>query len=158
MQGSWTRREVIGATTALGVTAVTRRAAAADSKPALLGGTPTHKSTRFPSWPIVGENDIKGLMDVLKSGLWNRLNGPVTPQFEKAWAQRLGAKHALATANGTSALFTSLSALGIGPGDEVIVPTYTFAATVNAVFLVHALPVSRPPPDRDFQELGGIRQ
>ena len=52
-----------------------------------------------------------------------------------------GAKHCLATANGTSALLTSLGALGVGPGDEVIVPPYTFVATVNAVLLLHALPV-----------------
>ena len=55
--------------------------------------------------------------------------------------QILGAKHCQAVANGTSALITSLAALGIGPGDEVLVPPYTFVATINAVLMHHALPV-----------------
>lgn len=141
MQRIFTRREMMatGSTLAGGVLA--SRASAETAKPAILGGTPTHKGSRFQSWPIVGDNDVEGIVRVLKSGVWNRLSGPVTPKFEAAWAERLGAKYALATANGTSALFTALSALEIGPGDEVIVPVYTFAATINAVFLVHALPV-----------------
>src|SRR4029079_3968472 len=61
--------------------------------------------------------------------------------FESAYASLTGAKHCLATANGTSALITSLAALGIGPGDDVIFPPYTFVATINAVLLMRALPV-----------------
>jgi dTDP-4-amino-4,6-dideoxygalactose transaminase len=61
--------------------------------------------------------------------------------FEKAYAERLGTRHCVATANGTSALFSCMNALGIGPGDEVLVPPYTFVATINVVMLQHALPV-----------------
>ena len=76
---------------------------------------------------------------VVRRGKWFR--GEQVAAFESAYASLTGAKGCLATANGTSALITSLAALGIGPGDEVIVPPYTFIATVNAVLLMHALPV-----------------
>ncbi|MCX6621332.1 MAG: DegT/DnrJ/EryC1/StrS family aminotransferase, partial [Acidobacteria bacterium] len=65
----------------------------------------------------------------------------MVPKFETDYAKALGCKGCLATANGTSALLTSINVLGIGPGDEVIVPPYTFVATVNVVLQVHALPV-----------------
>jgi len=68
-----------------------------------------------------------------------------------SWAATLGAKHCLATANGTSALIISLNALGIGPGDEVIVPPYTFVATVNAVLMQHAIPVFVDTDPETFQ-------
>src|SRR5262249_32115434 len=61
--------------------------------------------------------------------------------FERAYAGLAGVRHCVTTANGTSALFCALNALGIGPGDEVLVPPYTFVATINAVLLQHALPV-----------------
>src|SRR5262249_32220085 len=83
----------------------------------------------------------KAWKDVLHKKRWCRLGGDYAKQFEAAWAQTLGAKHCLAVANGTSALITSLAALGVGPGDEVIVPPYTFVATVNAVLMHHALPI-----------------
>lgn len=109
-------------------------------KPALLGGQPVRTSP-FPSWPVTAEGDEKALVGVLHRGRWNRLDGDVTSRFERAWAEKLGAKYCLATANGTSALFASLNALEVGPGDEVLVPPYTFVATVNVVLLQHALPV-----------------
>ena len=72
-------------------------------------------------------------------------------RFEEAWAQRLGAKYCLATTNGTSSLFAALHALGVGPGDEVIVPPYTFVATINAVLLCHAIPVFVDSDPETFQ-------
>ena len=80
--------------------------------------------------------------------------------FEAAYAELTGAKHCLATANGTSALFASLGALGVGPGDEVIVPPYTFVATVNVVLRAErAAGVRRhrprDVPDRRAQDRGG---
>ncbi len=123
-----------------------------ETKPAILGGPAVRKKTeRWTKWPIIAENDLRMITDVLKSGLWNRLSGPVTPRFEAAWANRLGAKHCLATANGTSALIIALAAMDIGPGDEVIVPPYTFAASVNAVLLHHALPVFADTDLNTFQ-------
>jgi len=143
-----TRRSVsrklgsMAAAVGIGSGARARATSAEDAKPAILGGQPTRpKGAGWTSWPIIGDNDSAMLNQVLQSRLWNRLSGPVTPKFEAAWAERLGAKHCLASANGTSALIISLAALDIGPGDEVIVPPYTFAATVNAVLLHHALPV-----------------
>lgn len=109
-------------------------------KLAVLGGKPV-RSERFPSWPVIKDNDERAWMEVLRNGRWNRLGGSLAKKFEEVWASKLGAKYCLATANGTSALFASLFALGVGPGDEVIVPPYTFVATVNAVLLRHALPV-----------------
>ncbi|MFM7591666.1 MAG: DegT/DnrJ/EryC1/StrS family aminotransferase, partial [Isosphaeraceae bacterium] len=126
--------------------------AAEEAKPAMLGGKPVRaRGTGWTHWPIIGENDVRMITDVLKSGLWNRLSGPVTPKFEAEWARRMKASHCLATANGTSALITALAALDIGPGDEVIVPPYTFAATVNSVLLHHALPVFSDTDIETFQ-------
>jgi dTDP-4-amino-4,6-dideoxygalactose transaminase len=112
----------------------------AASKPALLGGTPV-RDDPFPAWPVVQRNDEDGWAEVLREGRWCCLDGNHANTFEGMWARMTGAKHCLATASGTTALFTSLNALDIGPGDEVIVPPYTFVATVNVVFLQHALPI-----------------
>jgi perosamine synthetase len=112
--------------------------AGAPNTPALLGGTPVRR-TPFPSWPVANSQEEDALVRVIRSGRWNR--GDNVSAFESAYASLTGAKHCLATANGTSALITSLAALGIGPGDEVIVPPYTFIATINAVLLMRALPV-----------------
>lgn len=111
-----------------------------DDKPAMLGGQPIRKEA-FPAWPIIGENDEQELLAVLRSKRWNRLGGSAVERFEALWAERLGARHCIATSSGTSALACSVNALEIGPGDEVIVPVYTFVATVNPVLLQHALPV-----------------
>jgi dTDP-4-amino-4,6-dideoxygalactose transaminase len=114
------------------------RGGAASNTPAVLGGTPV-RTAPFPSWPIADAHEEDALVRVIRSGRWNR--GDQVAAFESAYAALTGAKHCLATANGTSALITSLAALGIGPGDEVIVPPYTFVATINAVLMMHALPV-----------------
>jgi perosamine synthetase len=119
-------------------------------KPALLGGAPV-RDRRFASWPQIRDNDEKAWIDVLRSGRWNRTGGRYVEQFEEAWAKRLNARHCLATANGTSALVIALAALDIGPGDEVLVPPYTFVATVNAVLLHHALPVFVDTDPETFQ-------
>ncbi len=113
-------------------------ALSASTGPALLGGTPVRR-TPFPSWPVADAREEDALVRVVRSGKWFR--GEQVAAFETAYASLTGATHCLATANGTSALITSLAALGVGPGDEVIVPPYTFVATVNAVLLMHALPV-----------------
>src|SRR3712207_9199414 len=63
----------------------------------------------------------------------------------------MGAKHCLTAANGTSALLISLQAMGIGPGDEVIVPPYTFVATINVVLRQHAMPVFVDTDPETFQ-------
>jgi dTDP-4-amino-4,6-dideoxygalactose transaminase len=90
-------------------------------------------------------------MEVLRKGLWCRLDGSYAKRFEEAWANVLGAKYCVATASGTTALLSSLHALGIGPGDEVLVPPYTFVATVNVVLLIYALPVFVDTDPETFQ-------
>ncbi len=139
MPDDLTRRKLFGAATA-GVLLTRVARASTAGKPAVLGGTPV-RTAPFPSWPVMAENDERAWMKVLRGGKWNRLDGDYARQFEETWAATLGAKHCLATANGTSALIISLNALSIGPGDEVIVPPYTFVATVNAVLMQHAIPV-----------------
>jgi len=122
----------------------------ASDKLALLGGQPV-RSGPFPSWPVIEENDEKAWMEVLRSKRWNRLGGSYVERFEKSWAEQLGVRHCLATASGTGALAASLNALEIGPGDEVLVPPYTFVATVNVVLLQHALPVFVDTDRETFQ-------
>ena len=149
MPKSLTRREVLGAASTGLVAAKVAHSATTD-KPAVLGGSPV-RTKPFPSWPVIAENDERAFMQVLRGGKWNRLDGDCARRFEETWAATLGAKHCLATANGTSALIISLNALGIGPGDEVIVPPYTFVATVNAVLMQHAIPVFVDTDPETFQ-------
>jgi dTDP-4-amino-4,6-dideoxygalactose transaminase len=75
----------------------------------------------------------------------------MTRRFEETWEKALGARYCLATTNGTSSLYTALNALGVGPGDEVIVPPYTFVATINTVLMCHALPVFVDSDPATFQ-------
>ena len=99
------------------------------------------RKAAFPAWPIIDREEEQAILGVLRSGKWNRGNGKTVSQFEDEYARMMGAQRCLATANGTSALLVSLNTLGVGPGDEVIVPPYTFVATINAVLQTGALPV-----------------
>lgn len=109
-------------------------------KPAILGG-PKAFTGDWPKWPIIGQIEQDELLKVLNSGGWCRLGNKTTPKFEDEFQKYTGAKRALAVSSGTSALYTMLGALGIGPGDEVIIPPYTFIATYNVIVLNYALPV-----------------
>jgi len=119
-------------------------------KPALLGG-PKAFTGKFPSWPYWDSTEEQALLDILHSGKWGRLDGNVTAKFEEEYARLLGVKHSLAVANGTTALYTMLGVLGIGPGDEVIIPVYTFVATYNVVVLNYALPILVDTDIESFQ-------
>jgi dTDP-4-amino-4,6-dideoxygalactose transaminase len=130
-------------------TAVASSLSAAE-KPALLGGKPV-RTEKFPSWPKFDATEEKALLEVLRSGHWGRGGGKQVNRFEEQYASVTGAKHCVATANGTSALVASLGALGVGPGDEVVVPPYTFVATVNAVLILGALPVFVDSDRETFQ-------
>lgn len=120
------------------------------AQPALLGGTPV-RTTSFPAWPIIDAQDESAWIDALRSRRWYRGDGSRVTQFEDAYAQLTGARHCIATANGTSALFAALAALDVGPGDEVILPPYTFVATLNVILLQHALPVFVDSDPATFQ-------
>ena len=87
------------------------------------------------------KREEKALLETLASRKWLRVSGQNVNRFEEAFARLIGTKGCVATASGTSALMLSLKALGVGPGDEVIVPPYTFIATINAVMMLYALPV-----------------
>ncbi len=106
------------------------------AKLAVNGGTPV-RSKPFPSWPTWDEGEIKALTDVVKSGVWG-IDGTPVPAFEKAFAAYQEAKHGILVNSGTTALEIALKAAGIGPGDEVLVPAYTFVATASAVLTVGA--------------------
>jgi 8-amino-3,8-dideoxy-alpha-D-manno-octulosonate transaminase len=94
---------------------------------------------------LLGEDERAAVLEVLESRSLFRYYGPAlqrrTAAFEAAVAERFGVAHAVATSSGTAALRTALAALGIGCGDEVIVPAFTFIATVNAVVIAGAVPV-----------------
>ena len=120
------------------------------SKPALLGGEPLRK-TPFPGWPQIDDGYEKMWKEVLHKRAWCRLDGDYVTRFEDEYAKTIGSKFCLAVANGTSALIASLNALGVGPGDEVLVPPYTFVATINAVLLQYALPVFVDTDRETFQ-------
>jgi perosamine synthetase len=128
------------ATRATAVASAPAVLAAGAEKPALLGGRPV-RGTPFPSWPVIDQREDTALLEVLHGGKWYRGDGKTVSRFEEAYAQLTGARHCIATANGTSALYASLAGLDVAPGDEVILPPYTFVATLNVVFLQYALPV-----------------
>lgn len=90
--------------------------------------------------PCLGEEELKNVIEAVKSG-WISSKGKFIEEFERGFAKYCGVKYGIATANGTVALHLALKALGIGRGDEVIVPTLTFIATANAVTYCNAKPV-----------------
>lgn len=92
-------------------------------------------------WPIFGEEELAAVARVLRSGRVNYWTGGQGRGFEEAFSARVGRRHAVALANGSVALELALRALGVGPGDEVIVPSRTFVATASCVVLVGATPV-----------------
>ncbi|HEX7243278.1 MAG TPA: DegT/DnrJ/EryC1/StrS family aminotransferase [Longimicrobiaceae bacterium] len=107
---------------------------------ALLGGEPVVRHP-FPRWPQSDGLEARLLMEALESGEWWRATGTQVKAFEAAFAAHHGARHAMAVTNGTHALELALRALGIGVGDEVLVPSLTFVATSMAVFAVGARPI-----------------
>lgn len=90
--------------------------------------------------PVLNGNERRYVLDCLDTN-WISTRGDYVPRFEAAFAQTVGARRAVACSTGTAALHLSLLALGVGPGDEVIVPALTFVATANAVAYVGARPV-----------------
>ena len=106
--------------------------ASAIDKPALLGGEPAYVGG-WPAWPQWRQSWEPKILEILRSGRWYRGgdDGSVA-EFEAGYAELLGAKRCLATASGTTALITSLHAMGVDAGDEVIVSPYTFIATTTA--------------------------
>lgn len=92
-------------------------------------------------WPIHDRTEEEALLGVLRSGKWGRIAGSRVAEFERQYRELLGVEHCVATSSGTSALIAAMNAIDVGPGDEVLLPPYTFVATLNVILLQHALPV-----------------
>ena len=107
---------------------------------AIEGGQPV-RTTPFPPWPSYSRDERDAVTEVLASGEVNYWTGDQGHRFEDEFAAYSGVAHAVALANGTLALEAALRALGIGPGDEVIVPPKTFIASAAAVVTCGATPV-----------------
>ncbi len=97
-------------------------------------------TNKLPAWPQFDQKAIEAVGDVLRSGKVNYWTGPKGMEFERKFAEWQGSRFAVSTSSGTAALHTALSALGIGPGDEVIVPSYTFIASGFAIVQAGAIP------------------
>lgn len=116
---------------------------------AALGGLPL-RTKKWPDWPIWNiEADEKIVVDDIRSGIWSRAG--LVKEFEEKWAGVVGTKRCLAVVNGTNALTTALMQLGIGGGDEVLVPAYTFIGTVAPVLATGAMPVFVDTDRETFQ-------
>jgi len=106
---------------------------------AINGGEPI-RTRPLREWPQYDQRDYEGLREVLESRDWGGYS-PKVREFEERFAAYCGARFGISTPTGTSAIQLALRVLGVGPGDEVIVPAYTFIATASAVLLENAVPV-----------------
>ena len=105
------------------------------TKLAINGGYPIRdiKKNPWPAWPVWGKEEEIALIKVLNSGIWS-YNGPKEREFNRLFAEYTGTKYAICTVNGTVTLQLALEALGVGIGDEVILPGLTWQATAATTF------------------------
>jgi dTDP-4-amino-4,6-dideoxygalactose transaminase len=145
-----TRRQFIAAASAGSLAAVTSGTIPAygnlsrkAGKLAILGGSPVRKNKSWPSWPHWDNKVVDSVLKTTKSRIWCRIQSKsgTVPTLEKKFAQLIGTKFCVATGSGTQALHTSVEALGIGPGDEVITSPYTDPGTISSILSARALPV-----------------
>ena len=141
---------MIGMGAAMGLSSIPYTIQSQTRRSAVLGGKPSFNGN-WSGWPVIGAPEEQELMKVLHSGQWCRLGSPTAPRFEDAFRGMTGSGHALATSSGTTALYTMLGALDIGPGDEVILPPYTFIATYNVIVQNYALPIFVDTDIESFQ-------
>ena len=145
------QNSLTGASVALGLTTPSLFASnpSTVTTPAILGGQPV-RTQGWQQWPIwKPETDEDRVIEVLRSGVWSR--AAVVTEFEEKWAETIGTRRCLAVVNGTNALICALANLDIGAGDEVIVPPYTFIATIQAVLQNGAMPVFVDTDPETFQ-------
>ena len=109
------------------------------AKLAINGGPRVRENKAFPAWPIFDDRERHALNEVLESGKW--WYGEKVAEFERRYADYHDAEFGVTTTSGTAALHIALLACGIGAGDEVIVPPYTFMATAGAVLEANAVPI-----------------
>ncbi len=112
------------------------------SELAILGG-PKTRTEPYPQWPVWDQRDIDAVTAVIKSGRWGGYPypGPQTAELARKFAEMQGGGYAVPMANGSITMEVALRAAGIGWGDEVIVPAYTFQATASAPMAAGAVPV-----------------
>lgn len=112
------------------------------SELAILGGSKT-RTEPYPEWPVWDERDVLAVTDVVRSGRWGGYPypGPKTAELAKKFAELQGGGYAVPMINGTVTMEVALRAAGVGWGDEVIVPAYTFQATASAPMAAGAIPV-----------------
>ncbi len=112
------------------------------SELALFGGGKT-RTAAYPSWPVHDERDVAAVADVVRSGAWGGFPypGPQTERFLDAFIEMQRGHYAVAVMNGAITMEVALRAAGIGWGDEVLVPAYTFQATASAPMMAGAIPV-----------------
>lgn len=117
--------------------------------PAILGGQAV-RTDSWPDWPQWNpETDEERLIKVIRSGVWSRSN--TVTEFEETWAEKVGVKRCVTTVNGTNALICALANLGVGGGDEVILPPYTFIACPQSILMNGAMPVFVDTDPETFQ-------
>ena len=113
---------------------------ASEARLALEGGAPV-RSAPLPPWPYFAPDEIEAVRAVLASGKANYWTGSEGTSFEAEFAQYVGSRYAVALANGSVALELALHALGVGEGDDVVVPARSFLATASCAILRRARPV-----------------
>jgi len=109
-------------------------------KLAILGGEP-YRKTPFPAWPIIGEEELATVTEVLRRGKLSSEGGEEVPKLEEEFAKAMGVDYAVAVTSGTAALDVAVAALGIGPGDEVVTPAYSFISSATCILQSCGLPV-----------------
>ncbi|WP_054844434.1 DegT/DnrJ/EryC1/StrS family aminotransferase [Vulcanisaeta souniana] len=108
--------------------------------PAIEGGKPIRPNPlRYKPW--ITDDDIKLVIDVLKSGQLSAIGGRWNTALEQELTKYLSTRHAITVSNGTTALHVALKAVGVGPGDEVITTPFTFAASATTILHSNAIPV-----------------
>ncbi|HEU5088941.1 MAG TPA: aminotransferase class I/II-fold pyridoxal phosphate-dependent enzyme, partial [Roseiflexaceae bacterium] len=119
------------------------------SRLAIDGGTPARQRrdpSMYPGGNAIGAEEEQAVIEVIRSKRLFRYYGPNpgpsrAAELEQAFAAHMGASHAVAVTSGTAALMCALMGVGVGPGDEVIVPAYTWIASASAVAMVGAIPI-----------------
>ncbi|MFA6714929.1 MAG: DegT/DnrJ/EryC1/StrS family aminotransferase [Victivallales bacterium] len=119
------------------------------AKLAINGGQPV-RTQAFPAWPMWDQREIDAVTGVIKSGCWGLGSGHMVKDFQREFAEFIGVRRAVAITNGSNAIEVALTALDIGPGDEVIVPDYTFMSTGTEVLRVGAVPIFVDVDERTF--------
>jgi dTDP-4-amino-4,6-dideoxygalactose transaminase len=145
-----TRRQFIAAASAGSLAGIASKSVPAygnvtkkAGKLAILGGEPVRKNKSWPSWPYWDQKVVDSVVETTRSRIWCRIQSKsgTVPTLEKKFANLIGTKFCVATGSGTQALHTSVEALGIGPGDEVITSPYTDPGTISSILTARALPV-----------------